>query len=50
MLPGGNAATDFLNTDTAETDRVLDDAGGDRRRRASLGEGEFTIAAVDGTT
>jgi hypothetical protein len=48
FLPGGNAATDFLNTDTAETDRVLDDEAA-TAATASLGEGEFTIAAPDGT-
>lgn len=48
-LQGGNAATDFLNTDTDPTDRVLDDetvTGND----ADYNEGEFTILAPDGTS
>jgi hypothetical protein len=47
-LSGGNAATDFLNTDTAFTDRVLDDdssTGAD----ASMDEGEFNAVGPDGT-
>jgi hypothetical protein len=48
-LEGGNAATDFLNTDTDPTDATLDDAtatGND----ASYNEGEFTILGPDGTS
>jgi hypothetical protein len=48
-LSGGNAATDFLNTDTPITDRVLDDdsaTGND----ASFNEGEDTILGPDGTS
>jgi hypothetical protein len=47
-LSGGNAATDFLNTNTLDTDRVLNDTnvtGAD----ANMNEGEFTILAADGT-
>lgn len=48
-LQGGNAATDFLNTDTDPTDRVLDDesvTGND----ADYNENEFSILAPDGTS
>ena len=48
-LEGGNAATDFLNTDTDPTDATLDNAtatGND----ASYNEGEFTILGPDGTS
>ncbi len=48
-LQGGNAATDFLNTDTDPTDRVLDSesaTGND----AAYNENEFTILAPDGTS
>jgi hypothetical protein len=48
-LQGGNAATDFLNTDTAETDRVLDD-GTATGNTASYSEGENTILGPDGTS
>lgn len=47
-LPGGNAATDFLNTNTLETDRQLDNAtatGND----ANYDETEYTLASPDGT-
>lgn len=47
-LQGGNAAVDFLNIDTDETDRVLDDAtatGTD----ASINENEFTVIGADST-
>lgn len=47
-LPGGNAATDFLNTNTAETDRVVDDELA-TAATANLNEGEFTIVGADGT-
>lgn len=47
-LPGGPAATDFLNPATLELDRQLDTediAGND----ASYNENEFTVASPDGT-
>lgn len=48
-LTGGNAATDFLNTDTDPTDRVLDSesaTGND----ANYNEGEDNILGPDGTS
>jgi hypothetical protein len=47
-LNGGPAATDFLNTDTLETDRILDDVSV-TGPEADLDEGEFNIVAPDGT-
>jgi hypothetical protein len=47
-LPGGPAATDFLNTGTDELDRQLDTediAGAD----ASYNENEYSVASPDGT-
>ena len=48
-LEGGNAATDFLNTNTADTDRVLDSATA-TGNTASYNEGEDTALAPDGTS
>jgi hypothetical protein len=48
-LQGGPAATDFLNTDTAEVDRTLDDATA-AANNASYNEGELTALAPDGTS
>jgi hypothetical protein len=47
-LSGGNAATDFLNTNTLATDRVLDDVSVNGAN-ANLDEGEFTAVGPDGT-
>jgi predicted RecA/RadA family phage recombinase len=46
-LSGGPAATDFLNTDTPETDRVLDDTSV-TAPGANLDEGEFSLVSADG--
>lgn len=48
-LQGGPAATDFLNTDTEDVDRTLDDATA-AANNASFNEGEFTALAPDGTS
>lgn len=47
-LSGGNAATDFLNTNTLETDRVLDDVSA-TAADAEMDEGEFNAVGPDGT-
>jgi hypothetical protein len=46
-LSGGPAATDFLNTDTVETDRILDDVSA-IAPDADLDEGEFSMVSADG--
>ncbi|MFL5870516.1 MAG: hypothetical protein ACJ75R_05505 [Solirubrobacterales bacterium] len=46
---GGPAASDFLNTDTLETDRQLDSQQA-AAQAAAYNEGEFTIASADGRT
>jgi hypothetical protein len=48
-LAGGNAATDFLNTDTPEVDRQLDTQQ-TGATSASYGESEFSITSADGAT
>jgi hypothetical protein len=48
-LQGGPAATDFLNTDTDEVDRTLDDAT-IAANDATYNEGEFTALGPDGTS
>lgn len=48
-LQGGPAATDFLNTDTDEVDRTIDDAQA-VTNDASYNEGELTALAPDGTS
>ncbi len=48
-LEGGPAATDFLNTDTADVDRTLDNATA-AASDAAFNEGEFTALAPDGTS
>lgn len=48
-LEGGNAATDFLNTDTEDVDRTLDNATV-AANDAVFNEGEFTALAPDGTS
>ena len=46
---GGPAASDFLNTDTLETDRQLE-AQQAPANAAAYNEGEFTITSADGQT
>jgi len=48
-LEGGPAATDFLNTDTEDVDRTLDNATV-AADDAVFNEGEFTALAPDGTS
>lgn len=47
-LGGGPAATDFLNTTTAEVDRQIDTAT-TTGATAQIDEGEFTVVGADGT-
>jgi hypothetical protein len=48
-LQGGPAATDFLNTDTDDVDRTIDDATAPAND-AAYNEGELTALAPDGTS
>jgi hypothetical protein len=46
--PGGNAATDFLNTNTVEANRKLDQRSTTGPGTAAADEGSFTITSADG--